>query len=191
MSKFYAVKNGKRPGIYLTWADCQEQTKGFSGAIFKSFSTRVEAENFIAQDAKNDFTPVFNVYTDGSFIGNVSGGAAIVVETKTAYYSCVDGPVQTNNRGELLGIMLALQNTNESVCIHSDSQYSINVLSNNYTARENIDLIIEIKKLMNGRNVKFVYVPAHTGVHYNEIADKYAKIACSTVSYQLNIMPLT
>ena len=36
--KYYAVKRGKTPGIYLTWEDCKNQTEGFSGAVYKGFS---------------------------------------------------------------------------------------------------------------------------------------------------------
>ncbi len=46
-NKFYAVKVGKTPGIYSTWRECEEQIKGFSGAIYKSYATLSEAENFI------------------------------------------------------------------------------------------------------------------------------------------------
>lgn len=27
--KYYAVKQGVKPGIYETWAECEAQTKGF------------------------------------------------------------------------------------------------------------------------------------------------------------------
>jgi len=47
MSKFYSVKQGRCVGIYTSWADCQAQTKGFSGAIFKSFTTRAEALEYL------------------------------------------------------------------------------------------------------------------------------------------------
>lgn len=46
-AKFYAVLAGHKPGIYLTWAECQEQTKGFKGAKYKSFPTREEAELYM------------------------------------------------------------------------------------------------------------------------------------------------
>ena len=39
-SKYYAVKKGKKPGVYRTWDECKAQTDGFSGAIFKSFKTQ-------------------------------------------------------------------------------------------------------------------------------------------------------
>ena len=46
-SKFYAVKQGKVPGIYRSWAECSAQVHGFSGAIYKSFPTLAEAEVFM------------------------------------------------------------------------------------------------------------------------------------------------
>ena len=45
--KFYAVRNGRVPGVYMTWADCEKQVKGFGGAIYKSFSTEAEARAFV------------------------------------------------------------------------------------------------------------------------------------------------
>ncbi len=186
-TKYYAVKKGKLPGIYLSWAECQAQTKGFSGAIFKSFTTRVEAENFIddststsspSRTSENDEIK-YTVYTDGSYYDNSAGGAAVVVETKSVFYAKVHkDEEQSNNRGELLGIILALQNTTGNIVIHTDSQYSINILSNGYTAKKNFDMIEQIRTLMKNRVVHYQYVPAHTGVLYNEIADQYAKLAC-------------
>ncbi len=41
--KFYAVKNGRKIGIFLTWNECKEQIDGFSSAVYKSFPTREEA----------------------------------------------------------------------------------------------------------------------------------------------------
>lgn len=46
--KFYAVQSGRVPGVYLTWEECKKQVDGFSGAVFKSFPTREEAERFAA-----------------------------------------------------------------------------------------------------------------------------------------------
>ena len=30
--KYYAVRAGKEPGVYMTWAECQENITGFKGA---------------------------------------------------------------------------------------------------------------------------------------------------------------
>ena len=46
-SKYYAVKKGKVPGIYLNWNDCKAMVDGYPGAVYKSFKTIEEAEKFI------------------------------------------------------------------------------------------------------------------------------------------------
>ncbi|KAL7441468.1 hypothetical protein ACHAXM_011515 [Skeletonema potamos] len=46
-SKWYAVAKGRVPGIYQTWDECKAQTAGFSGAIFKSFKARGDAQVFM------------------------------------------------------------------------------------------------------------------------------------------------
>lgn len=48
--KFYVVWRGRKPGIYETWAECEAQVKGFSGAAFKAFPTRVMAEEAWQRD---------------------------------------------------------------------------------------------------------------------------------------------
>lgn len=48
--KYYAVKVGKTPGIYFTWADCSAQVTGYKGAKYKSFPTIEEAMVFIGDD---------------------------------------------------------------------------------------------------------------------------------------------
>lgn len=50
--KYYAVKKGKTPGIYLTWEDCQNQINGFSGAVYKGFATIQEAGEFLEENGE-------------------------------------------------------------------------------------------------------------------------------------------
>ncbi len=45
--KYYAVKKGLTPGIYLTWEDCRRNITGFSGAEYKGFETVAEAAAFL------------------------------------------------------------------------------------------------------------------------------------------------
>lgn len=47
MSKHYAVKHGRTVGIFTTWPSCSAQVTGFSGALYKSFATRLEALNWL------------------------------------------------------------------------------------------------------------------------------------------------
>ncbi len=44
---FYAVRVGRTPGIYKTWPECQANTSGFPGAVFKGFETLEEAQAFM------------------------------------------------------------------------------------------------------------------------------------------------
>ena len=48
--KFYAVKVGRNPGIYLSWKECEEQIKGFSGQEYKSFSNQEDAICYLNND---------------------------------------------------------------------------------------------------------------------------------------------
>ena len=50
MAFYYAVQKGKKPGVYSNWNDCKAQVTGFSGAVYKKFATRAEAEAFAAAD---------------------------------------------------------------------------------------------------------------------------------------------
>lgn len=50
--KYYAVKKGVVPGVYTNWPDCEKNVKGISDAIFKSFPTLEEAEEFVNDDSE-------------------------------------------------------------------------------------------------------------------------------------------
>lgn len=52
-SKFYAVKNGRIPGIYTDWPSAQEQITGWSKPRHKCFATRIEAQRFLQEDEKS------------------------------------------------------------------------------------------------------------------------------------------
>lgn len=52
--KFYAVRIGKSPGVYHSWAECLGQVRGFPRAMFKSFSTVTEAQSFVQNDSISD-----------------------------------------------------------------------------------------------------------------------------------------
>lgn len=46
MRKYYAVKKGRKAGVYLTWPECQKQVIGYKGAIYKSFDNMEDAYGF-------------------------------------------------------------------------------------------------------------------------------------------------
>ncbi|KAI7903076.1 Caulimovirus viroplasmin-domain-containing protein, partial [Cokeromyces recurvatus] len=53
---FYAVRQGRQPGIYSTWTECQANVQGFSGAVYKKFNTYEEAQSFCASGSISSST---------------------------------------------------------------------------------------------------------------------------------------
>ena len=51
--KYYIVKKGRKKGIYFTWDDCKKQVDGFSGAIYKSFTSEKEAIAYMGSKQKD------------------------------------------------------------------------------------------------------------------------------------------
>ena len=47
----YAVRKGRTPGVYETWAECKAQIEKFPGAIFKKFSDAQDAQKFLMQES--------------------------------------------------------------------------------------------------------------------------------------------
>lgn len=50
--KFYAVKKGRKPGVYRTWAEAEAQVKGFPGAEFKAFKEISQATEYLNWNAQ-------------------------------------------------------------------------------------------------------------------------------------------
>mmetsp|Transcript_13325 Transcript_13325/g.46295 ORF Transcript_13325/g.46295 Transcript_13325/m.46295 type:complete len:317 (+) Transcript_13325:64-1014(+) len=93
MPKVYAVRKGRRTGIFATWAEAEAQVNGFGAAQFKGFTDHAEAQTYLAghPSAKAPRAPraerapmkrmvekaaaalppeTLRVYTDGGCIGN-------------------------------------------------------------------------------------------------------------------------
>ena len=45
--KFYAVRKGRKTGIFTTWDECRAQVHGFPCAEYKSFPTMEGAKGFM------------------------------------------------------------------------------------------------------------------------------------------------
>ena len=56
--KYYAVRTGRKTGVFLTWAECQKQVTGFSGAEFKSFPTMEDAQAFAGANVCEERCPI-------------------------------------------------------------------------------------------------------------------------------------
>lgn len=124
----------------------------------------------------------FIAYTDGSNNNRDPrrpAGAAYVIldENGNELHRASKGFLgKTNNEMELLAIISAVNWVPEgaSVIVHSDSLYSINVLSGRMAARKNLRLIDLYKHVSRGKDVRFQWVKGHDGNRWNEICDKLA-----------------
>jgi len=54
---FYAVRVGKKPGIYNSWDCCKAVVTGFPNAKFKRFDTKEQAEIFLQEESNSDSLP--------------------------------------------------------------------------------------------------------------------------------------
>lgn len=70
IKKFYAVKNGRKTGVFFSWDECKRQVMGYSGAVYKSFITQKEAFDYMRnnensiKDKRNIANPEYNENMD-------------------------------------------------------------------------------------------------------------------------------
>ena len=148
--KFYAVKRGRKTGLFTVWAECAAQVKGFQGAVYKGFMTEEEARAWLGgADARTEQpraaaemaeTAVpdadYIIHTDGSCLrnpGGAGGWAAVIETTATGAVEEKSGgdPETTNNRMELTAALMALSAVPEGarVALYTDSQYLKNAFT--------------------------------------------------------------
>ena len=65
--QYYAVRIGRKPGIYYSWLECKSQIHKFPGAIFKGFNNLSEAQEFMTISEKKSIKNSSYAYIDGSF----------------------------------------------------------------------------------------------------------------------------
>jgi ribonuclease HI len=130
---------------------------------------------------------VVNVWTDGACSGNpgpMGIGVVVLVDGKRLEHGEYLGE-GTNNIAELVaierGVQLATDGNRDAgraVRLHTDSSYSIGVLSKGWKAKANQELIARIRKVLVLRpQVHLVKVAGHAGVPENERCDQLAREA--------------
>jgi ribonuclease HI len=142
--KYYVVWEGRKKGIFTTWADCKAQVDKFAGAKYKSFPTLDDAEHAFAGNAgtkaskpqalkkthKGKTPPLseeqirempfdFKIFTDGACEPNPgeAGSGIAVYESNTLaglWYGIYEAS-GTNNTAELNGLNQALLIAKEKI----------------------------------------------------------------------------
>lgn len=196
--KYYAVRNGYHIGIFETWEECQKEVSGFSGAEFKSFSSRSDAEEYLGvnhQISLFDSAPQTEsntavAYVDGSYnIETAHYGCGVVLFTGgeeitfSEEFSDPDMALMRNVAGEIEGAKLAMQYCRDNNIEEIDIYFDYEGIEKWCTGawKTNKDGTIAYKRFYDeiSKNVKinFIKVKGHSGDKYNDQADKLAKQA--------------
>jgi ribonuclease HI len=124
-----------------------------------------------------------HAYTDGAASGNPGPaglGVVLLFKDKKKEVSRYLGET-TNNVAELAAILEALRlvkNRALPVKVHADSSYAIGVVTGSMRAKANRDLVEEIRReAALFPSLTFVKVSGHSGVTWNELADRLARLA--------------
>ncbi|WP_167959329.1 ribonuclease H1 domain-containing protein [Anaerosporobacter faecicola] len=194
-SKFYAVRKGRKTGVFLTWAECQKQISGFSGAEYKSFPTKEEAIDYVTGEKAVNRPPVAEedraiAYVDGSYnvhTKEYSYGAIIRFRGKEQEYSekGTDASLadMRNVAGEILGarkmMELCVNNQIKELDLYYDYEGIEKWCTGAWQAKKEgtqayRDAYQKMKQVL---HVNFHKVAAHTGVELNERVDRLAKKA--------------
>ncbi|MDR0801354.1 ribonuclease HI [Fluviicola sp.] len=126
-----------------------------------------------------------NIYTDGSARGNPGpGGYGVILRYKQSVKEISQGyRLTTNNRMELLAVIVALENLKTSqipVRIYSDSKYVIDAiqkrwvhgwLAKGFNKKKNKDLWMRYLAVAGSFKIELVWVKGHNGHPENERCD--------------------
>lgn len=199
MAKYYAVKKGKRPGIYNSWSECERQVRGFSGAVYKSFKNKDEAQLFLGEEKSRyqgyEPSKPLIAYVDGSY--NIKTGkygfGCVLIEGQTVIKemngcgSDSDYVDMRNVAGEICGSLCAMdyaaRNGYDYLCIYYDymgiEKWATGEWETNKTGTK------RYKQMVNQYSevirIDFMKVAAHTGDFFNEKADGLAKSSVGIV----------
>lgn len=197
--KYYAVRVGKAPGIYMTWDDCKIQVEGYPGAVYKSFASIEEADAFINMDASvsvkaETMSDIPNdtiiAYVDGSFSVETSeyGYGAVIFcngeEIRLSGKGSEEYMISMRNvAGEITAARKVMEYALDNRCAHIIIYHDYEGIAkwcqglwktNKQGTIEYKEYFDSIKNLI---KIEFVKVKGHSGDKYNDIADKLAKEA--------------
>jgi ribonuclease HI len=155
--KYYVVWQGRKPGIYTSWAECEKQVKGFAAAQYKAFDSLKEAESayrskyeaFKGKPASQgkwreaSIKPILpSICVDAACSGSPGKleYRGVFIQSEEEIFRVGPFPDGTNNVGEFLAIVHALTwlaKQEKQMQIYSDSE---NAISWVYTGKCNTRL---------------------------------------------------
>ena len=190
--KFYAVKKPSGCFIYNTWAECEQETKGVKGVLFKSFASKEEAEAWLT--GVNAPAPGgLRVYVDGSFLSGFpyAGWAFVAVngnEELARNSGVTHFPAESRNiDGELCAALHAMKwlaSRGEKGVICHDYEGIARFAKGEWKAKSEVSIRYAEASAPYKEFVFFEKVEAHSGHKWNELVDKLAKEAIAKTKEQ-------
>ena len=168
--KFYVVWEGHKKGVFTSWNVCKKHIENFSGAQYKAFSSKDEAEKAFkgnyndykgkdtkkpvisAEELKLIGKPVFpSLSVDAACAGNPGKMEYRGVDSETKPQLVIQGPFEkgTNNIGEFLALVHGLgflKQREFKYPIYSDSKIAISWVKTGQ-CRTNLPISSENKDL--------------------------------------------
>lgn len=187
--KYYAVKKGRKVGVYTSWDDCKIQVSGFSDAKYKSFDSKEEADEYISESDEVFLETEIEAYVDGSYnetLGRYAYGCVIIKGGKVIYKmsgssSNANYVEMRNVAGELeaavQAIKWAIRNKIKSIRIYHDYQGIASWANGEWKTNKcgTQEYASFIDKCSSDIRIEFTKVRGHSGQKYNEMADQLAK----------------
>ncbi|MDO5026827.1 MAG: ribonuclease H family protein [Tissierellia bacterium] len=195
--KYYAVRKGRKTGIYATWDECKAQVMGFSGAEYKKFENLYEAKSYMGlnsseSEKKSISKDEIIAYVDGSFNKESKAfGFGIVLIDHLGQEEKLKGTLSheeysdhRNVAGEVFASMKAIERAidlnKKKIYIHFDYMGIKAWADGDWKANKSLtklyqDFVKEKRKII---DIEFIKVLAHSNNKYNDIADRLAKDAC-------------
>ena len=187
--KYYAVKNGRKIGIFTDWESCRMQVDGFSGAEYKSFSKEADAKAYLKGEQPLPISETV-AYVDGSFnakTGEYSFGAVIFQDGNAAEYSekfsDIEMAEMRNVAGEIKGAEFVMRYCIERGIKSVKIVYDYMGIEAWATGKWKTNKVGTIAykayydSVKDKLFVKFEKVKGHSGDKYNDRADALAKEA--------------
>ncbi len=148
------------------------------------------------------------IYTDGACLGNPGAGgyAAILIYGKARKEISGGFRLTTNNRMELLAVIMALRALKEpigyNISIFTDSNLIVQAINCNWIENwknknwkkannekvVNPELWMQLDELVKKYNPKFIHVKGHNGILENENCDKLCKKAASSPNLGIDLV---
>lgn len=192
--KVYAVKVGKRKGIYTTWRQCEKQVYQYPNAEYKSFENVLDAMKYL-----NQIPGKYEIfaYVDGSYNKekNIYGYGIVIIQRKKNSKELEMIQFNGNGNEEKLinmwnvggeivaakkAIEYAFENKYKKMKIFYDYQ-GIAKWAEKQWKTNTVGTIAYrgfVQAMSDYIDIQFSKVDAHTGNYFNEIADKLAKKGC-------------